>query len=95
MKAQIATRKKGMQQRVEIEGVGFCFKYYCRFTASARIDEELKPKEAISNKKSHLDLGDKLAADKIEIYCLKLGLIPYHCYVQIYEFLDKMLAKTK
>lgn len=70
-KVRLETRKQLFKNTIIDSNLGTLYKFKCSIRSEAEITCELSPKKNQYHEKSHLDLGDCLKADSIEVYSKK------------------------
>ncbi|MFC2086696.1 hypothetical protein ACFLSA_00830 [Bacteroidota bacterium] len=83
--SKIIARRFNRGYLEEVPNLGTVIKYKCDRNGTAEITRELNPKKPKYNKNSHLNIGDKLAANKFFFYVpsyfrLKLSRISRHTH---------------
>jgi len=71
-KVRLETRKNIFKKPIHHKELGLLYKYKTAIRSIAEIICELEPKKAIILQEPHLDIGDQLNADGIEIYTKKI-----------------------
>lgn len=67
-KAFVASKKPTPTTAVKVEGIGVCMRYRCERDSSAEISKEISPKVCQNDGGAHMDLGDKIEGEIIDVW---------------------------